>query len=68
MENRIYYVKAEAEPGYVMATRDLLSAQRCANTLTEWGCKAKVEVMVFWEGLYEVRRALMSSPVLAAIA
>jgi hypothetical protein len=44
MENRIYYVKAEGEAGYVMATSDLLSAQRCASTLTDWGCKAKVEV------------------------
>ena len=44
MENEIYYVKAEGEPGYVMATGDLLSAQRCASRLTDWGCKAKVEV------------------------
>jgi hypothetical protein len=44
MENEIYYVKAEGEPGYVIATGDLLSAQRCASRLTDWGCKAKVEV------------------------
>ena len=43
MENEIYYVKAEGESGYVMATGDLLSAQRCASTLIELGCEAKVE-------------------------
>ena len=44
MQNEIYYEKAKGEPGYVMATRDLLSAERCTSTLTSWGCKAKVEV------------------------
>ena len=41
MENEIYYVKAEGEPGYVMATGDLLSAERCASTLTGWGARPK---------------------------
>jgi hypothetical protein len=34
----------------VMATRDLLNAQRCASTLTKWGCKAEVEVKTMKPG------------------